>query len=338
MNLKTWVPMGAAIVLGLFAAKLGKDMISKRPAEKTAVSKYAQVVVAKEGIAPGTQLKPMDLVVAQYPENGAPAGSFKSIDDVVGRVITAPLVKQQPVLEGTMAPVGAAAGLPAIVPDGMRAVTIEVNETSGVAGMLVPGCRVDIITVLAADQANPATAKTVVPNLMIIAIGRRFGTSGPSTELEGPPARSVTLLATPKQAEMVDLVCRFGNPRLVLRGSRESHLEKDVDAEGTTLAELRGSLGIKQTGFANGYPTTQPSGGLVAATTQPSRPERPYREVQFIRGGMAQTTKIDVDDNVVVTPGSPDSAPHAPTRQAPTGKAPVVDMRSELAPVPGGRE
>ncbi len=139
--------------------------------------------------------------------------------------------------------------------------------------------------------------------------------------MEAPPARSVTLLASPKEAEIVELSCRMGNPRLVLRGTRESHEDA---SEGTTLAELRGNTGLKAMLTSLLSPATRPVADATptpaAPSTQPTArgPEKQYREVQFIKGGVAQTLKVEVDP---------------PRHEEP--KVPVVDIHSDLAPEPG---
>src|SRR4051794_3127236 len=122
INLKTWVPLAVAVVMGTVAAKIGHDMINRKPPEKTVEVRVARVVVAKENVAAGSPLKVTDLAIAKVDEKIAPAGALGSVEDLMGRVVKMALVKGQPVLETMLAPKGSAVGLTAIVPDGMRAV------------------------------------------------------------------------------------------------------------------------------------------------------------------------------------------------------------------------
>lgn len=256
MNLKTWAPLAAAIVMGTVAAKMGHDLIGRKPAEKTVEVRVAKVVVAKENVTAGAPLKATDLTVAKVDEKMAPMGALSSPDELVGRVARAPLIKGQPVTEAMLAPRGSAVGLTAIVPEGMRAVTLEINEVSGVAGLLSVGCRVDVVSTFPGENGQ-MLSKTIVQNLQVIAVGKKYAASGQAAaqqmakekdgggeanEREGAVARNVTLLVTPRQAEVIDLAAHTGAPRLVLRGSNGKDDDvADASGDGITLAELRGA-------------------------------------------------------------------------------------------------
>src|SRR5213595_3390401 len=142
MNWKTWVPLIIAVILGLIAAKVGRDMLVNRK-DSGPEGQLVRIVIAKRDIAPGHTLEAADLVSAGFPPESVPRGSFKQESELAGRVAVMQVIQGQPVLDSFLAMTGAGAGAQAIVPPGMRAVTIEVNEFSGVAGLLVPGCRVE---------------------------------------------------------------------------------------------------------------------------------------------------------------------------------------------------
>src|SRR5579862_4630251 len=144
-NLKNWAPLVIAIVLGGIAAKIGHDMLSRKPADHVVVQKVTHVVVAKDDLPPGSSLKPGDLVVNSVADGTVPPEAFDAPERLTGRVTTVALRKGQPIFENMLASTGSSQGLTAIVPEGMRAVTMEINEFSGVAGLLVPGCRVDVV-------------------------------------------------------------------------------------------------------------------------------------------------------------------------------------------------
>src|SRR5215217_1929454 len=148
MNWKTWVPLVLAIVLGVVAAKVARDTLSKNKTAATPAGKFTKVVVTKADITPGKELKAEDLTLAQVEADNVPSSSFKETTEVVGRVSETLMVKGQPVVEAMLAPTGSGSGLQALVPPGMRAITVEVNEFTGVAGMLTPGCRVDIVSTI----------------------------------------------------------------------------------------------------------------------------------------------------------------------------------------------
>ena len=273
MNVKASVPLIVAIVLGGVAAKVGRDMLSRKEAPKQVTVNVTRLVVAKENITPGTALKLTDLLANSVPETSVTPGTFRDPGVLLNRVVTMPVMKGQPILENMLAPEGSSKGLTAIVPDGMRAVTLEVNEISGVAGMLVPGCRVDVVTTLA-GEGGQMLARTVARNLQIIAIGRRFTevVKEPGKD-EGPEpasARTVTLLVSPHEAELMDLASHTGSPRLILRGSRDTHSDLQGEVGSVTLAELRGSTGDSANGGLGGIFTKLIE--TIARATPPARP------------------------------------------------------------------
>src|SRR5215208_3909279 len=166
MNWKTWVPLIIAVILGLIAAKVGRDMLVNRK-DSGPEGHLVRIVVAKRDIAPGHTLDPNDLTSAAFPPDSIPRGSFRQETEVVGRVAALQVIQGQPLLDSFLAMTGSGAGVQAIVPPGMRAVTVEVNEFSGVAGLLVPGCCVDVVSTLPDQQTKVSIARTIVQNVKV---------------------------------------------------------------------------------------------------------------------------------------------------------------------------
>ena len=308
MNAKAWVPLGVAIVLGGIAAKVGRDMLNRKETKVTVTVNMSRVVVAKENISPGTALRADSLVANPVAESTLPPGSFRDAISLNNRVVTMLVMKGQPILENMLAPEGTSKGLTAIVPDGMRAVTLEVNEVSGVAGLLVPGCRVDLVSTLSSDGGQ-MIARTIARNLQIVAIGRRFADvvgKEPAKEEPGDqqaPARTVTLLVTPREAQLIDLAGHTGAPRLVLRGSRDSRSDLESEVSSVTLAELRGST-AEGSGFGQMFtrlieniakiPAAPPRGMFSEPSTQPATPKNvEVRQVTVIRNTKEQAVQIE---------------------------------------------
>jgi pilus assembly protein CpaB len=298
MNWKTWVPLIVAIVFALAAAKAAHNWMLKNRAVATPAGKFVKVVVTKTDIQPGSALKAEDLTLAQIEADKAPANSFNTVDQVAGRVSEALMVKNQPVVEAMLAPTGSGSGLQALVPPGERAVTIEVNEFSGVAGLLQPGCHVDIIATINEGNNGGQLAKTIVQNVKVTAVGQRT-TATPSDvpqQNPGEMSKSVTVLATLADAEAIELACSTGRPRLVLRSGRDNEV---ASTSGITLGELRGGghAGDPFVAVAPPAPATQPA-VAVAPTTQPTEAvahrEPAHRTVRMIKGGVESTVTLNV--------------------------------------------
>jgi pilus assembly protein CpaB len=296
MNWKTWVPLVLAIVLGVVAAKVAKDTLMKNRAAAGPAGKFVKIVVAKDDIQPGQEIKAEQINLAQVQENAAPASSFTDVEKLNGRSAEMMILKGQPIVEAMLAQEGAGTGIQALIPKGMRAVTIEVNEFTGVAGLLVPNCHVDILATINDGASNTQVSKAIVQNVTVKAVGQRTTVNGNEPPNPNEMFRSVTLLLTPKDAEAIELACTTGRPRLVLRGGRDTEM---VTTEGVTLGELRGGAGDKVKTELVLTPATQPTIVIAPPTTQPETVAvrtAPARVVTLIKGGVASQVSLPVLD------------------------------------------
>jgi pilus assembly protein CpaB len=296
MNWKVWTPLILAAALGLIAAKVGRDMVLRLRGTEVSAPKMVQVVVASRDLAPGTALSEAHLAFAPMPPESLPRNPFTDPAALVGRVVVLPLVKGQLMLETALAPAGTGRGPQALVPPGMRALTVEVDEFTGLAGMLLPGCRVDVVATLSDRKREQSVAKTIVSNVKVIAVGRRTD-STPADDPETAIAKSITLLVTPHQAEAIDLASRGGGKtRLVLRGTLD---HDSVTSGGVTTAQLLGQattdtrppvvplLPIFQ------LPTTRPT---PVANPIVKRTPR-VRTVEVIRSGAMSKVNLPVEES-----------------------------------------
>jgi pilus assembly protein CpaB len=285
MNLKQSIPLIAAIGLGLVAAKIAHDMSAKKSVAPEI--KTVEVVVAKGPIGPGTALTPELLDVTKIPGETLPPGAVASADGLLGRVTLAPLFDGQPVRNDYLAPKGTPAGLVSLVPPGMRAITVDVNETSSVAGLIVPGCRVDIVSTLGQDNDH-MVARTVAQDVPVVAVGQRLSAQHAEGEKD-TGYHSITLLATPHNAELIELASNTTRTRMVLRGVGD---KSRTDSEGVNFAELRGHVQSDETpspviGSAPSAPTTQPA----LSVAYPASSARLHHTTELIRAGAV--TKVD---------------------------------------------
>jgi pilus assembly protein CpaB len=312
MNWKTVTPLVIALCLGTVAAVVGRGMMAKGRQGGAPSVGMSRVVVARADLAPGAVIRETDVSVREMPSAGLPTGlALGDLREVIGRVVTTPIVKDQVVLGTLLAPKGSGGGLGAMVPAGMRAVTIEVNEFSGLGGLLTPGARVDVVqTIDGKGDGSGKVSRTIVENLRVLAVGRRTSQAATPPGGAGEPdstnlAKSVTLLATAGQAEAIDLASHVGTPRLVLRNGSDERL---TGGPGTTVSELlgggggRGSSG-EATGprawdvlgtalelLRNSSASTRP---VQLATELPVAARRNYREVEVIRGGTSTSVKVE---------------------------------------------
>jgi pilus assembly protein CpaB len=293
MNWKTWVPLVLAVVLGVVAAKVARDVIVRGRTAGISAAKFTKIVVAATDITPGRELKPENLALSQVEIDHVPSGSFTNVGDLQGRVTEQLMVKGQAVLEPMLAATGAGGGLQALVPTGMRAITVEVNEFSSVGGMITPGSRVDVISTIQGNNGD-SVARTIVQNVKVTAVGQRTATVQSDPKTPADPSqeafKSVTMLCTPEDAEAIELAASIGRPRLVLRSSRDTQL---AQTDGITLAELRRGV-IKGGSDPFVTPVVAP-----APTSQPTGTwdDVQRRTVKVIRGGVETTVSMILEGN-----------------------------------------
>ncbi len=174
------------------------------------------VVVAATDLELGAQIRPDDLRVVEWPESAMPAGAFSAPDEIIGRGLVMPMIQNEPVLPMKLAGKDAGSGLPVVIPEGKRAVSVRVNDVIGVAGYVLPGTRVDVLATASptTSQAD-TTTKVVLTNVQVLAAGTKMEQD---TE-QGKPVsvNVVTMLVTPEESERLTLGATEGKIQLALR-------------------------------------------------------------------------------------------------------------------------
>lgn len=190
------------------------------------------VVVAQKDMAEGAAIDRMAVVVAQWPVQTIPPGAFTSIDSVAGRVTRVTVFKGEVLVPGRLAPDGTGAGLEVKIAPGKRAVSFRINDVSGIAGLIQPNSRVDIVVVMDGGAEKGRIAKLFMENMRILAIG-----SAPQRSEDGRPinATVATVEATPSEGEQLALVTTQGQIQLMLRGYGDP---ASAQTSGATTAQI----------------------------------------------------------------------------------------------------
>ncbi len=240
------------------------------------------VIVAAKALPVGALLGPGDVRVAMWPKKNPLAGAFARPDDVVGRGLLAPVLENEPLTTAKLASRESGAGLAPAIPLGMRAVSVKVNEVVGVAGFVVPGAHVDVLTTVTVK--DDTVTRTVVSNLQVLAAGTRVDQQD-AKEGKPIPTTVVTLLATPEDAERVTLASTDGRLLLVLRNPLDV---APTSTSGARMASLMGPP--SQPPVERAY---QGRRMVVAAppAPPPPLPPPPYT-VETIRGAKRTTEEV----------------------------------------------
>jgi pilus assembly protein CpaB len=174
------------------------------------------VVVAAMDLQLGSELNPDHLKVVDWPASAVPDGAFSQPSELAGRGLLVSVIRHEPIIGGKLVPIEAGSGLPSVIPTGMRAVSVRVNEVIGVAGYVLPGTRVDVLaTASPSEQRGDMTSKVVLANVQVVTAGTRMEQAQDS----GQPVQVtvVTLLVSPEQSERLALASTEGKIQLALR-------------------------------------------------------------------------------------------------------------------------
>jgi pilus assembly protein CpaB len=286
-NKRLIIAVLAAVAFGLIAAV----SVSRYLANAQEYTKnLSNVVIAKVDIPIGEKIIAEQLTVAQFPRNVAPEGTFAKVDEqLVGRVAVIKISAREPLTESRLAPVGSAAGLVSLIPEGYRAMNVRVDDVVGISGFIMPGTLVDIVVVIDppdSAQQKERVSKIVLQNIKVLANGQNL--DKPKNEKEAERVKTVTLQVTPEQAEKLALATSEGRLQLVMRNSIDQGDEITPGANKRSLLSGDRAMpvpdpGIKQPATQHATaprrPRPRPVESAVRTTPPPPAPERPSVEV-----------------------------------------------------------
>ncbi|HET6318922.1 MAG TPA: Flp pilus assembly protein CpaB [Chloroflexota bacterium] len=240
---------------------------------KTVSMPTKPVVVAATDLELGAQLKADDLHVVEWPASSVPNGAFSTPDEIVGRGLIMPVIQNEPILPMKLAGKDAGSGLPVVIPEGKRAVSVRVNDVIGVAGYVLPGTHVDVLaTATPTNSEVDTTTKVVLTNVQVLAAGTKMEQD---TEQGKPMAVNVvTLLVSPDEAERLTLGATQGKIQLALRNPLD---KTEPETPGIRPAVLLGVASAAQARRSGNASHSRPVATVAAAPT-------PEPTVEMIRG------------------------------------------------------
>jgi pilus assembly protein CpaB len=251
--------------------------------------KDARAAVAEKPLVVAVRALPLGSVVAAdgvrlrgVPESMFPAGGFSRLEDVVDRPVTSNIQADEPVLEARIAARGSGIGLAPLIPPGMRAISVRVNDVVGVAGFVLPGMRVDVLVTGQASNQPETMTRTVLQNIAVLSAGQTIQTDGKNA-ISTPV---VTLLVTPEDAEALTLANIEGRIQLVLRNSSDLVL---ANPRGRQLNELYGPRTAPPPAASTATPAAAPRRERPAVPkADPPRAAAPVAadQVTMIRGAV----------------------------------------------------
>ena len=285
-NKRLIIAVAAAVVFGLVAAV----SVSRYLANAQSYTKNLNnVVIAKVDIPIGSRIIAEQLTTAQLPRSVAPDGTFSKVDEnLIGRVAVTRIAAREPVTDSRLAPLGSAAGLSSVIPEGYRAMNVRVDDVVGISGFIMPGTLVDIVVVIEPPDngsERERISKIVLQNIKVLANGGNL--DKPKNEKEVERVKTVTLQVTPEQAEKLALASSEGRLQLVMRNSIDQGDEVTAGATKKTLLSGERALPIPEPGLGKDAP-------------RPSAPRRPRP-----RMAVASETAVKVNTPAPPAPARP---------------------------------
>ena len=207
-----------AIILGLLSVGLlyyYLESINSAPEVKIELT---DVVVAASSIPAHVKITNEMVIVKSLPTEAVHPDSARSIEEIVGFTTKSEIYNEEQVLKSKVATETTQTSLSYRIPENMRAITIPMNEISGVGGYIVKGDKVDIIVTYNDDDINIGVLTiTQFQNIEILEVGPKI-TQAPTEETPQPGvSSSLTLLVTPSQAEIIAYASINGATQMTLR-------------------------------------------------------------------------------------------------------------------------
>jgi pilus assembly protein CpaB len=316
------------VVLALVAATLAAVVVYRalksREAELAkAKAQTVEVVVAAKDLPLGTKLQQSDLKMARWSSEALPAGAFRDRAQAVDHYVKSSFVTNEPIVPSKLYMGEKTAGvLPLLIPVGMRAVSVAVDEVSDIAGFVLPRTRVDVVVaVQSRAEGEKPFSKIVLQNIEVLAVAQEV-----ELERDEPKVvKVVTLLVTPEEAERLALASREGSLRLAMRNFQDN---KIVLTAGTDVQQMLRAYGTAPAPVVR----AQTARGAVAAPRV-----RPF-EVEVMRDGKSSESISFVQEAAVRSEAPGASKRTVSAAPKPSGAAESASAATPAQPAPAAEE
>jgi pilus assembly protein CpaB len=242
------------------------------------------VIVAARDLYQGVTITEEDLYGVQIPPRFLPEGVFLSPEHVVGRIPRERVLANEFVRADRLADPESGVGLNAVIPRGMRAISVEIKDGAALSGFLNPGNYVDVLVTVEPDadeKSAPTETKTLMQAVFVLGVNSRAQReTEEQREMRGAQSPSVTLLVTADDAEKVAHAENVGDITLTLRNDLDINFAENL-GEGVDIAALRGKLKVQE-----------PVRRTAAAAPKPAAP-KDCRAMDVVEGGTKKQKFFD---------------------------------------------
>src|SRR5260370_14872547 len=210
------IGLTVAIVVGLFLSTYVYRAFKAASMVKPVISQH--IVVAAIPLQLGTRVDANNLRLIPWPSDEPVSGMFTRIEDCANRALITPVAENEPILESKLASTQSGAGLPATIPEGMRALSVAVNDVVGVAGFVTPGTMVDVLVTgaVVGGGGGGNITRTILENVRVLAAGQKIEQDRDAKPQTVPV---ITLLVTPEDTSTLTMASNQGKIQLALRNT-----------------------------------------------------------------------------------------------------------------------
>lgn len=222
-----------ALAMGAFVSFVVYRNLQSRTESKAPPGE--EVLVAANDLQVGVKIEDKDIRPVRYSSADLPAGVFHLRTKVVGRGVILPITKGEFILTSKLAGENAGSGLPSLIPPGMRAVSVRVNDTTSVSGFVQPGTHVDVLLTGNPQGSSEQQTTIVLSDIAVVATGQRLERNSAG---EAQSAPVVTLLVSPDDAQRLTLASSQGHIQLALRNPLDTKQEDVAAAKANSLYKI----------------------------------------------------------------------------------------------------
>ena len=284
MNPRVVLALAVSAGMALIVSGIFYQIAVRDDGNSTEEVTLREIVVAARQLNIGAIIASDDLRAEMWPSSTIPSDSFFEMDEVIGRVPINKILADEPIVGRRLAAAGSGFGLAPKVPTGMRAMSVRVNDVIGVSGFVLPEARVDVLVtgLPRGQESGGQMTKTILGNVRVISAGENL-----EPDASGRPQRVtvVTLLLTPRQAELLTLATSQGRLQLVLRNSRDDEV---TDTDDVREPEIFRSKTEEPVLAPRRRPRPRTIARVIAAPPPP-----PPIQIEVIRGNQRSTQSFE---------------------------------------------
>lgn len=257
--------LGLALAAGLGAAWVAKGMLGSKPV-KQAKPKFetVKVLTASSDLTLGNRLKPGLMRWREWPKSAVTSslvtntGQPDAMKTFTGATVRATFVSGEPILRRKLVLKGKGGVMSAILPAGMRAISIKISPETGAGGFILPNDRVDVIMTRkdpTRRASNAAISNTILKNVRVLAIDQTIEDN--DTKGKVAVGKTATLELSPLQAEILSESEKMGTLSLALRSLVDSVRSGKDGPQAAESQGRRGTVKMLRYGVSSTANTSQ---------------------------------------------------------------------------------